>query len=111
MSDPALRRRWPFSLRMLFAAMTIGIAIGGFAVYMWLRAASLHQRSLDYSARAYMFWQVIDGINRMPTVNAKQATMRDEFRAKFDHYMDQSEKCEYAVWRPWLAVDDDPTAH
>jgi hypothetical protein len=91
--------------------MTIGIAIGAFAVYMWLRAASLHQRSLDFSARADMFWQVIDGINRMPSLNAKQTAMRDEFQAKFDYYTDQSEKCEQAAWRPWLTVDDDPAVH
>ena len=98
-----VRREWfRFSLRTLFVAVTV-FAVAGF---LWRRADTLRRQSEEQMNQADMFWQVVDALNRLPTLNAKQESLRDQFQAKFEHHAELSEKYREAIWRPWVTVDD-----
>lgn len=105
----APKRRWfRFSLRKTAVAVTVGTLLTGSAAALWMRAESMYRRSREHNDQAIVFWQVVEGIDRLAApLNPKQQALREQFSEKSEYHAALSEDYEKAAWRPWVSVDDD----
>jgi hypothetical protein len=93
------RRRFRFSLRTLFAVVTVA----AIALALWLRAQRLQVRSDEHLSAA---------INSLLESEAERAQERlahsSYLRKVAAHHLLLSTKYQQAVWRPWAAYRPDP---
>jgi hypothetical protein len=105
----APKRRWfRISLRKMVVAVTGGTILAGSGAAAWMRAESMHRRSREHNDQAVMFWQVVEGLDRLTApLNPKQQALREQFSEKCEYHASLSEEYEKAAWRPWVSVADD----
>jgi hypothetical protein len=103
-------RRWPrYTLRTMFVVVALaGVVVS--VVGLWRRADSLRERSKQHLLQAAMYQDVVSGLERLPSRNAKQEALLLQFQEKLNDQAELSLKCDEAMWRPWVSVEDDPPA-
>ena len=108
MNTPTIRhsfRPWRRTVWVAAAVLVVSFVV---TIYVWRRAESLRKRAEDHLAQAGMFQTVVEGLERLPSRNAKQEARLRQFQVKLNYHGEQYMRCNEAVWRPWVFVVDEP---
>jgi hypothetical protein len=106
---PVPKRRWfRYSLRTLFV-----VTVAAICMHVWLQ----WQRSAVHAALAHNYGAIAFAaknntafgnfdFDNLPS--ARNKTFQDRYTALYWYHQAMSEKCQCAMWRPWVALESDP---
>lgn len=101
--------RW--LIRPRFTLRTLLVAVVAIAVVLtgWKRAAGLKRMAAKHADKAREYADVGWGIQRRGGFLPEHDEQAQRYWRLHERHRDFSNRCQQAVWRPWVSIRNEPT--